>query len=163
MKSPAPEVPSIPQFSVLGMKMKYHDYHILSYSVDCQEGVISLNLGRPDQSETPNEKIIFSGVVGYHFQDAMGSIILDLEEKEIKEFIEQNSEAFRESYRLHGIPKFWREELKETLSELKGKRLWEITSSIGFYGYVIASQINQPAQGTCVKFRVADAPRHSTV
>ncbi|MET3872708.1 hypothetical protein J3R74_002578 [Puniceicoccus vermicola] len=52
--------------------MKYHDYHILSYSVDCQEGVISLDLGRPSQPEISKEKIIFSGVVGYHFQDALG-------------------------------------------------------------------------------------------
>ncbi|PXA02806.1 hypothetical protein DDZ13_15250, partial [Coraliomargarita sinensis] len=84
--------------------MKYHDYNILSYSVDCREGVIAMNIGRPNQPEIANEKIIFSGVVGYHFKGAMGSIILDLEEKEIKEFIEKKSEAFAESYRLHGIP-----------------------------------------------------------
>jgi len=124
--------------------MKYHDYHILSYCVDCEEGVITLNIGCPKQPEIPNEKIIFSGVVGYHFHDAMGSIILDLTEKEIKEFLQQESEAFIESYRLHGIPRFWRGDAAETLKELKGKKVWQIDSSIGFDGYVIASEVHQP-------------------
>ena len=126
--------------------MKYHDYHILSYSVDCQAGVITLDLGRPNQPEIPKEKIIFSGVVGYQFHDAMGSIILDVEEKEIREFIEERSETFTESYRLNGIPKFWREEMNQTLKELEGKCVWKITSSIGFDGYVVASKIHQPEQ-----------------
>ncbi|MGJ8640923.1 MAG: hypothetical protein ACSHYA_16150 [Opitutaceae bacterium] len=124
--------------------MKYHDYHLLSYVVDCQGGLITLSLGRPAESEIPNEKIIFTGVVGYHFLDAMGSIILDIREEAMSEFFEQNFEAFRESSKLNGIPKFWRDELDETLEVLEEKRLWSISSSIGFDGYVIASEIDQP-------------------
>jgi hypothetical protein len=127
------------------MKMKYHDYHLSGYSVDCESSIITLRLSWPYDKETPNEQIIFTGVSGYIFRDAIGSIICDIREVDLGEFIRSNKEELSERNKI-GCPKYWRPSIEETLQNLQGKHAWLITSSIGFEGHVIAGEIHQPEQ-----------------
>ncbi len=124
--------------------MKYHDYHILRYIVDCVSNEITFDIGYPYSPSVPEEKIVFSDVVGYSFQDALGSIILDIQEIDLKYFVETHASKFQKSFHLNGIPKFWKEDVSETMRELSEKKVWKIESSIGFDGYVVASKISQP-------------------
>ena len=124
--------------------MKYHDYHLSGYSVDCDSSVITLTLSWPYDKKTPNEQIIFTGVAGYHFRDAIGSIICSIEEADLGDFIRSKTEEFSQLNKAIGYPKYWKPSIEETIENLQGKQAWTIPSSIGFEGHVIAETIKQP-------------------
>ena len=98
-----------------------------------------------------HEKVIrFSGVLGYRFRDALGSVLSDLEERQISDLLTENEIEMAESHRSSGIPKFWRDSKDKTLAELDGAKAWELSSAIGFEGYVVGKELREaepPARG----------------
>lgn len=68
--------------------MKFHDYHLESYKVSERGERIEFNLvcGYPGE-QTGDSKISFTGVGLYNFINCDGTIITDIEEVSLKEFI----------------------------------------------------------------------------
>lgn len=95
-----------------------------------------------DEKREPKE-ITFEGVAGYNFRDAVGCVIFDIEEREMKAFLDEHASEFSTSYRTFGFPAFWREEMQEVVEDLKAYRAWIIDSSIGFDGWVVARVLTE--------------------
>ena len=104
----------------------------------------------PYDEKKGSKEIVFEDVAGYHFKDAVGSVIFDLEEKEVNGFLEEHVSEFSASYQSIGFPAFWREKLQDTMNELKGYRVWIIDSSIGFDGWIVARSILDADQNGCI-------------
>ncbi|WP_196138957.1 hypothetical protein [Aliikangiella sp. G2MR2-5] len=124
--------------------MKFHDYHMESYKVSNRGEKIELNLvyDYPGE-ETDDSQIIFNDVALYHFINTQGAIINDIEEVSLNRFIISLEKELSEWSRMYGV-KFWQSDIASYIDELKsmGLRVWEITSAIGFYGFVIAKEVN---------------------
>ena len=127
--------------------MKFHDYHLESYKVSERGEKIEFDLvyGYPGE-ETDDSKIAFTGVALYNFINCSGTIITDIEEVSLKEFILSKEKELAEWNRMYGV-KYWQSDIAiyiEKLSALE-LRVWEITSAIGFYGFVIAKEVSASA------------------
>ncbi len=127
----------------ISRKMYVHDYHLKKYIVDASSSAIAMYLHRPDQSGIPEKVIRFAGVAGYDFSDALGAIIFDLTEQDMATFLLEKRSDFEKSYRRIGCPRFWAENTEEASARLKSFRVWEITSSIGFEGWVVAKSVEE--------------------
>ncbi|MET0027614.1 MAG: hypothetical protein ABW101_08245 [Candidatus Thiodiazotropha sp.] len=127
--------------------MKYHDYHLESYKVSERGERIKFNLvyAYPGK-ETDVSEITFLGVALYHFINCQGAIITDIEEVPLKGFILSKEKVLAEWNRMYGV-KYWQSDAATYIEKLSsmGLRVWEITSAIGFYGFVIAKEVNASA------------------
>jgi hypothetical protein len=127
--------------------MKFHDYHLESYKVSDRGEKIEFNLvyGYPGE-ETDDSQITFEGVALYHFINSQGTIITDIEVVPLKDFILSMEEELAEWNRMYGV-KYWQSDITTYIEKLKAMelRVWEITSAIGFYGFVIAKEVSASA------------------
>lgn len=99
-----------------------------------------------DQTKESKE-IVFEGVAGYQFRDAVGSVIFEIQERDLEGFLKEHEYEFLDGYRRIGFPQFWRGDIPATMAELKGMKIWEISSSVGFEGYVVARSVSEADQG----------------
>ena len=124
--------------------MQYHDYQLDSYKVsDCGETIeFNLVYGYPS-GETDHSQISFSGVALYHFVNTHGAIITDISEVPLVGFILSIQKELVEWQRMYGL-RYWQSDVTDYIERLKSKnqRVWEISSAIGFYGFVIAEEVN---------------------
>jgi len=127
--------------------MKFHDYHLESYRVSERGERIELNLvyGYPGE-ETDDSQITFSGVALYHFINCHGAIFTDIEQVPLREFVLSMENELAEWNRMHGL-KYWQSGVEEYIKKLSsmGLQVWEITSAIGFYGFIIAKEVHASA------------------
>ena len=124
--------------------MRYHDYHLESYKVFERGESITFNLvyGYAGE-ETDKSTIEFKGVALYHIVNTTGAIITDIEEISISSFLSDLSSEVTEWNRMYGVS-YWKSDLAGYVSYLESNsyKAWEITSAIGFYGFVIAKEIS---------------------
>jgi hypothetical protein len=127
--------------------MKFHDYHLESYKVSERGERIEFDLvyGYPGE-ETDDSQITFTGVALYNFINCNGTIITDIEEVSLKGFILSREKELAEWNRMHGV-RYWQSDIVTYIEKLKAMelRVWEITSAIGFYGFVIAKEVSASA------------------
>ena len=127
--------------------MKFHDYHWESYKVSERGERIELNLvyGYPGE-ETDDSQITFNGVALYHFIHCHGAIITDIEQIPLKGFVLSMEKELTEWNRMHGL-KYWQSDVEGYIKKLNSMELqvWEITSAIGIYGFIIAKEVNASA------------------
>jgi hypothetical protein len=123
--------------------MKFHDFHIQGYEVLDRGQVITFHLayGYPGE-ETDESHITFSGVVLHHFIYSHGAIVTDIEEVSLSDLLRPIEAELVEWNRMYGV-KHWEADLESYISKLGGMGLkaWEITSAIGFYGFVVAKEV----------------------
>lgn len=127
--------------------MKYHDFHLESYKVLERGERIEINLvyGYPGE-ESDDSQITFMGVALYNFINCHGTIITDIEEVPLKGFILSKEKELAEWNRMYGV-KYWQSDVATYIEKLSsmGLKVWEITSAIGFYGFVIAKEVSASA------------------
>ena len=127
--------------------MKFHDYHLESYKVSERGEKIEFNLvyGYPGE-ETDDSQINFFGVALYHFINSHGTIITDIEEVPLEAHILSMATELAEWRRMYGV-KYWESDISSYINKLNsmGLRAWEITSAIGFYGFIIAKEVRASA------------------
>jgi hypothetical protein len=124
--------------------MKYHDYHLESYEVFDRGESITFNLVYGYQGEETDKSVIkFKGVALYHIINTTGTIITDIEEVSIGTLLSDVSSEVIEWNRMYGV-RYWKSDLASYLKHLESNafKAWEITSAIGFYGFVIAKEIS---------------------
>lgn len=124
--------------------MKYHDYHLESYEVFERGESITFNLVYGYSGEETDKSIIkFNGVALYHIINTTSAIITDIEEVSISALLSEASSEVIEWNRMYGV-KYWKSDFASYLQYLESNafKAWEITSAIGFYGFVIAKEIS---------------------
>ena len=133
------------------MIKSFHDYHLTGYAVDGHLRQVRLRLEwlSPQDPAIPRppQEVVFEGVQDYFFEHDMGvNIVYSIEEVPIEEHVRSNSERFAQSSKW-GWPRFWRETLQETNAALVecGARCFELSSSYGLSGWVVATAANSRA------------------
>ena len=122
------------------MWIRCHDFHLSGYEVRQFGGEIVLHLKRVDEES----HIRFSGVELYHFVHTGGAIIFSIDEVPISRILDQFWERilhWAEQY--GGVPHWDRDDRSTYQAKLEavGYKAWDISSSIGFAGFVIAQSI----------------------
>ncbi|WP_340016282.1 hypothetical protein [Paenibacillus sp. FSL K6-1318] len=125
-----------------------HDNIILSYEVDLENERIRMHT-RSSHEVPKNMDVLFSGVMAHAFDTPLyGSIILDLDERDIEHFVPHNRELL-ESGKGQGWPVSYDsyDELQNQLIEEKYKYM-VISSSYGLSGWILAKNVEISVQET---------------
>ena len=126
--------------------MQLRDFHLTGYTVSANGSRIVLHLeyaypGQPKEAS----HIEFSDVAAYHFVHTGSAVITDVEEVPLADLLEAVGTRMAEWWRRHGALLHWSDDRGVYLANLEsnGYRSWEISSSIGFEGFVIARRLGQ--------------------
>lgn len=123
--------------------MKVHDYHLDKYEVSDRGSLISLHLVYGHAGEETDKSIVtFSGVELYHFTNTQAAIISDIEEVPIRDLLPSFSSELEYWNKWYGI-KNMDSDIDTYLKTLESLELkaWEITSAIGFYGFIVGREV----------------------
>lgn len=128
--------------------MRFHDFHLAAYEVGEFGTKIVLHLVR-DYPGVPRQEsfIEFSDVAAYHFIHTGGAIITDIREVALADLLRDVGETLTECWREHGGYLHWNDdrEAYRAALESRGYQAWNLTSAIGFAGFVIARSVAQTA------------------
>lgn len=114
-----------------------HDNTIIKYSVDFENSKIIINTINEDEARID---IIFEDILTCAFEEQQkNSIILDIEERTIKEFINDNIELLKRDY---GWPIVYNniEELNSIIEAQKYK-YYILQSSYGMHGWILSRKL----------------------
>jgi hypothetical protein len=120
--------------------VRCHDFHLQSYEVRNYGAEIVLHL------EVGGEEshIRFSEVELYHFVHVGGTIIFDIEEVSLSQILDRLWERILLWANQHGGLSHWDRDDRASYQaklEADSYKAWDISSSIGFEGFVIAKSI----------------------
>jgi hypothetical protein len=122
------------------MTRSVHDNYVLGYTVDCKAGTILIRTD--DQYKGVLTNVRFEGVIGYLLLDNLAGILFDIAEVTIDQLLERYAEDL--GYWGNYWPGMWfdpeEKDPKEYLAEV-GASAWDISSPIGFYGFVIGKSM----------------------
>ncbi len=122
--------------------MRCHDFHLTGYEVRRFGAEIVLHLV-DDYPPRPREEshIRFADVELYHFVHTGGTIIFGVEEVPLAEILDRFWDRILQWVHQHGGIDHWDRDDRLTYQaklEADSYKAWEISSSIGFSGFVIA-------------------------
>ncbi|MBO0474413.1 hypothetical protein JZO86_11955 [Enterococcus ureasiticus] len=115
-----------------------HDYEILNYNINFKNSLLTIDV----TNDESNKRIDFVGAIAHQFSDEIPySIILDLDELDIKYFFSSNKDLLEEK-KNSGWPLMYSsvEELEKMLQE-SDIRYYVLYSSYGMTGWVLAEQV----------------------
>jgi hypothetical protein len=126
-----------------------HDHSLLEYRVDLADRQVTL-ITLPESARTnPGSKAletVFSGMESHHFGPvAAGVIFLDIEEAPLSNFLPAHELEFNEGVKTVGAPAWWRGSVSQAEKYLAERDVhaFEISSSYGFDGWVLAVSVRQ--------------------
>jgi hypothetical protein len=133
----------------MGSLPNIHDHSLLEYRVDlANRRITQITLPEEARSRSNIKPLltVFEGREGHHF-DAVSSgvIFLDIEEIPLPEFIKSHQLEFDASSKMVGAPSWWRGSPGEAETYLTERSVhaFEINSSYGFSGWVLATHVRQ--------------------
>jgi hypothetical protein len=133
----------------MNMLPSVHDHSLLEYRVDLINSrivLITLPEAARTQADVRPVQTVFEGREAHHF-DAVstGAILFDIDEASLSEFLASHRDEFDKGHKSVGAPSWWRGTVAEALAYLtaRGVRAFEISSSYGFSGWVLATEIKQ--------------------
>lgn len=115
-----------------------HDYEILNYNVNFKNSLLTIDV----TNDKSNKKIEFVDTIAHQFSDEIPySIILDLEELDMKYFFSRNNDLLEEK-KNSGWPLMYSsvEELEVMIDE-SNIRYYVLYSSYGMTGWVLAKKV----------------------
>src|SRR5258708_7501813 len=123
----------------------FHDHYIIGYRIDGGRHTVELELVHPDDKEniTASFRICFRDVQGYLLEHDLDiNIVLAIEERPVTEFLHENEALFSAEMKW-GWPLFWQGSVGQTTAWLSNlhSRVWEISTSYGLSGWVVAREI----------------------
>ncbi|MDX2109038.1 MAG: hypothetical protein SFY80_02230 [Verrucomicrobiota bacterium] len=125
--------------------MRYHDFKLRSYTVSDMGRKIELHLvyDYPGATEIDSH-IEFTDVVCYHFVHTEGTILTDIDEEPLRDFV-KNEEGFLASSATQNGLRLWRTDSTDYLHRLEdgGYHAWRLGSAIGFSGFVVARTVGE--------------------
>jgi hypothetical protein len=125
--------------------MRYHDFHLKAYSVSDSGRKIQLHLVYDYPGATEKDSHIeFFDVLCYHFIHTEGTIITDIEEEALPEFVKNEEEFLTSAATQHGL-RLWHSDAADYLRRLEegGYHAWRLESAIGFSGFVVARTVQE--------------------
>jgi hypothetical protein len=127
--------------------MHAHDNHLVGYTVDGRNRRIVLHTEDVHgQNPPPRLDVVFENVEFYQFpRAALVSIVFGIEERALRQALEELRGELDESYRQCGWPDGWRHEPEMREARVRqleagGFRFFDITSSFGFEGWIVAER-----------------------
>lgn len=120
--------------------MRCHDFHLSGYEVRQFGGEIVLHLEVADEES----HVRFSEVELYHFVHTGGTIIFGIDEVPVSQILDEFWERILYWATQHGGVPHWDRDDRASYQakiEADGYKAWDISSSIGFAGFVIAKSI----------------------
>ena len=129
----------------------WHDYHLTGFAVDGAQEKITFNVSWPLPAgpEPRSAVVVFSGVAGYFFEHDLGTnIILSLDEESLQNFLVEHADQFNREAKW-GWPLFWQGTTEQTFEHLsaRGVRCYELSSSYGLTGWVLAKSFEHREAG----------------
>ena len=126
--------------------MRCHDFHLSGYEVRQFGAEIILHLVY-DYPSTPREEshIRFADVELYHFVHGGGTIIFGVDEVPVSQILDQFWERILHWATGRGGVAHWDRDDRDSYQaklEAEAYKAWDISSSIGFEGFVIAKSIH---------------------
>lgn len=115
-----------------------HDYEILNYNINFKNSLLTIDV----TNDESNKRIDFVGAIAHQFSDEIPySIILDLDELDIKHFFSSNKDLLEEK-KNSGWPLMYSsvEELEKMIQE-SDIRYYVLYSSYGMTGWVLAERV----------------------
>ena len=126
-----------------------HDHSLLEYRVDLVNRRITFVTLPEEARSQPNTKPLltaFEGREGHHFDRvSSGVILLDIEEVPLSDFLKDHEGELDEGSKSVDAPPWWGGSLEKAHAYLVGRnvRAFEINSSYGFSGWVLATQVRR--------------------
>lgn len=120
--------------------MRCHDFHLRGYEVRQYGAEIVLHLELADEES----HIRFADVAVYHFDQAGGTIIFGIDQVPLSTILDEHwKRIVHLADGIGGLPNWDRDDHSSYQAKLEaaGYRAWDISSSIGFGGFVIAKSI----------------------
>jgi len=116
-----------------------HDNFVTGYQVDIEAKLFRLRTQFRDNELTQITDVVFEGIEGYLFLDGLGGIVTDIMETTIDKILDQYA-AYFERGEKYGWPGVWNRDREsvEIFVHEKDLKVFEITSAIGFDGFVFA-------------------------
>jgi hypothetical protein len=135
--------------------MDPHDNHLVGYTVDGRNRRIVLHTEDVHgQNPPPGLDVVFENVQFYQFPRAtLVSIVFGVEERLLRQALQELKSELDEASRQCGWPDGWRHEpemLEARVRKLEegGFRFFEITSSFGFEGWMVAERFTYVDAGS---------------
>ena len=119
-----------------------HDAQIRSYQVSFAEKKLEMNVGWNGSEESMD--VISSGLLAHHFENVIESnILFDIEEVSLSFFLKKHGEFLTRKL-LYGFPMNRNDcrSLEQLEAYLREYRFFQIDSSLGLTGFVIAKEIS---------------------
>ena len=123
--------------------MRCHDFHLSGYDVAKFGSELVLHLDWPGDSRDQSH-IRFSDVALYHFVHTGGTIIFGIDEVPIAQILDEFWDRILHWAHQYGGISHWDRDDRATYQaklEAEGYKAWDISSSIGFAGFVVAKTI----------------------
>jgi hypothetical protein len=130
-----------------------HDHSLIEYRVNLSDRQVTLiTLPEEARSRPGIDPVVtvFEGLEGHHFERvSSGVIFLDISELLLSEFLLEREAELAEGHRLVGAPGWWQGTVSaaEAYLNSRGARAFEIDSSYGFSGWVLAASVRQSRLG----------------
>jgi hypothetical protein len=126
-----------------------HDHSLLEYRVDLANRRITLITVPEEAGYRSNVEplfTVFDGLEGHHFDAVSSGVIFsDIEETPLADFIRSRQIEFDATSKMVGAPVWWRGSPDEAEAYLATRHVhaFEINSSYGFSGWVLATEVRQ--------------------
>ena len=123
---------------------RIHDTQVVAYSADSRSARVELVLRDGPKEDAPVFQLVFSGVAAHQFEyPLMPSWVFGLEEIPAVELLAREWDNFQQGTRLTGWPGAWADsqEQAEAYCNEQGLRGFDLESSYGFDGWVLAQSV----------------------
>jgi hypothetical protein len=130
-------------------KRSVHDNKVLSYEVDGEHRRIVLHTRFDAANQLENTDVVFEGVIAYKFQgDNFGNVLLGIDEAPVSKIVEEDRVLFEEGSK-YAWPGPWNDSFRACLAYFQSKAAkgYEISSSYGLCGWIIAESCSFEAKG----------------
>ena len=117
-----------------------HDNRVVSYKVDGERRQIVMHTRFEDREPIEHTDLVFEGVLAYHFEnDNFGNILFGVEEIPVSQLVASNRSLFEEGVK-YAWPGPWNTSAEVSVQhfEFEGAKAFEISSSYGLVGWVVA-------------------------
>lgn len=124
--------------------MRCHDFHLRGYSVSNFGSELVLHLVDGLRSPAQESHVRFTEIELYHFVHTGGTIIFGIDEVPVSQILDEFWERIAYWAPQYGGVRHWDRDDRTSYQaklEADGYKAWEINSSIGFEGFVIAKSI----------------------
>jgi hypothetical protein len=124
----------------LVQELSIHDNRVISYEVDAERRCIVLHTRFDERHPVEYTDLIFEGVLAYYFEnDNFENILFAVEEVPLPQLVRADRALFEEGSK-YAWPGSWNTSPEAAIQyfETEGARAFEISSSYGLTGWVVA-------------------------